>query len=643
MNHYAQFLYTILLIIFLNTVLLHCTEKTYTISPNGPTVYAPSLMLNSAHNHYPDMSHIISRAQSYGSNTATLPLFYTTAMYKKYFEEHGFTQQQILNQSCLYMSDEFVKYAQTLDGYEHAIKQLYADTRNVGFIKKCARVIAGSYCHGLQKRIKRLYNKINSKNNQTNHPITFIPIAVQQCSINILNNCYDYESVATQFNEITQHVIHNANAYNLAYIDTLELHIHNALDNIKNPINEAEFVFNVATVDYLLSTIQQQAHDKATAQKTILERSPELLARALTKFITHLNPITQVTSIYDLIKSAAQLTGKAIAHPINTLHDAQTITSHACTFLVNTAYLVTDITLGKLYLSPEEYQQRCNHAWKQCENVTAENIVDLAATVAADIVFFRGFTGALAYLKELDVVSKSGNYAATVAQKCRKAVDKHLQNKPIIVTTEGVALQMSHDLKELGGSVKEVITDSRAFIESMTNGVLKKVKTEIDVLKQQITCPPDCLPDCIRRGFFEINYRHAKIDCEHILSMELNLSKKNKINMSGFHHDFNNGIEKSGLVQLADKTIEANGCYQARPVINGSIIQSKTFFPAHWSREKVIEKIYEAFNDFVKSNKIPTLKPDDKYKIRGFTKEGIEIEMCVTKKGQITTAYPILE
>ncbi len=70
----------------------------------------------------------------------------------------------------------------------------------------------------------------------------------------------------------------------------------------------------------------------------------------------------------------------------------------------------------------------------------------------------------------------------------------------------------------------------------------------------------------------------------------------------------------------------------------------KTLFPQLWPREKVISKILEAYDHFIKTGaKNYELKPSGKYLVTGFTDEGIKIEMYITKKGQITTAYPVLE
>jgi hypothetical protein len=53
----------------------------------------------------------------------------------------------------------------------------------------------------------------------------------------------------------------------------------------------------------------------------------------------------------------------------------------------------------------------------------------------------------------------------------------------------------------------------------------------------------------------------------------------------------------------------------------------------------VIEKIYEAYNNFVKAG-LEAEFEKGKYLIRGFTDEGIKIEMYITTSGHIKTAYP---
>jgi uncharacterized protein VirK/YbjX len=104
-----------------------------------------------------------------------------------------------------------------------------------------------------------------------------------------------------------------------------------------------------------------------------------------------------------------------------------------------------------------------------------------------------------------------------------------------------------------------------------------------------------------------------------------------------------NLLEKSGVIEFFDKVVYKNGFYQATLRHNSHVVkQTATFFPAHWSREQVMKKIYEAYENFIKSGLKPHLARDGKYIIKGTIKEGIEIEMYITKNGHIRTAYPIL-
>jgi hypothetical protein len=105
-----------------------------------------------------------------------------------------------------------------------------------------------------------------------------------------------------------------------------------------------------------------------------------------------------------------------------------------------------------------------------------------------------------------------------------------------------------------------------------------------------------------------------------------------------------NTFRNSGIFEFVNEVIYEHGFYKATILHRGNKIKNiGTFFPAHWSRKKVIEKIYEAYGNFIKSGVKPMTTKDDKYLIRGLIEEGFEIEMRITKKGHVVTAYPILE
>ena len=75
-----------------------------------------------------------------------------------------------------------------------------------------------------------------------------------------------------------------------------------------------------------------------------------------------------------------------------------------------------------------------------------------------------------------------------------------------------------------------------------------------------------------------------------------------------------------------------------------NLVGKKTFFPAHWSREKVISKITEAYEEFLKTEENGAKRLNGNYIIAGIIDEGVVIRMHIdTEKALIINAYPILE
>jgi len=83
--------------------------------------YDKSFQDNKSHD---DFFH--NKSWDYHGTTHKLPFQnYTAQDFKDHFVVHGDTETRILNQRCLYMFDEFVKFAQTYPGYNNAIKNIY--------------------------------------------------------------------------------------------------------------------------------------------------------------------------------------------------------------------------------------------------------------------------------------------------------------------------------------------------------------------------------------------------------------------------------------------------------------------------------------------------------------------------------------
>jgi hypothetical protein len=56
---------------------------------------------------------------------------YNLQDFRDYCTKHGYSEKEILNQRCLYMYDEFVKFAQTHSDYPSTIKQLHAELKHL--------------------------------------------------------------------------------------------------------------------------------------------------------------------------------------------------------------------------------------------------------------------------------------------------------------------------------------------------------------------------------------------------------------------------------------------------------------------------------------------------------------------------------
>jgi len=459
---------------------------------------------------------------------------------------------------------------------------------------------------------------------------SFMAIDINQATATILENNNSYESVANEMSNLADRVFVNAHLCKLNFIENIENHIIDSLRIIKASENDAQFVFNVTIVDRVLTDIQQVSQSIVTGKPTLWERSPELLIRGFGKFFKGLNPLTQASNMGHLACDLGALLKKGgIAlwnDPIATTHNGITSIFTLTELIRNTANFTSDLTVGKLYLSPEEYKQRTDAFCAMMEplkDVTAEQYVDFVAQVAADILFFKGLGNTYTFLKEIDVLSKLGESTAVVTRTFKKGFDTHLANNPIVITAEGVTIKISdamHNINNSGGG-KNIINSSKALLESAYVKTAIELEEEIQAIRLLYSNLPN--------GFGEFSHKPIRIAYKHILGMEIDLSKKGKLTLSGFHQDFKNAIEKSGALKFTNKIVNKHGCYITDLVTNGLRVPDKTFFPAHWSRTEVISKIHEAYGNFIKSGVVPKLNNKGKYMIRGFTSEGIEIEMCL--------------
>ena len=434
----------------------------------------------------------------------------------------------------------------------------------------------------------------NTYKNRSDHKElinSFIPIDVQNNSINILNNSHDYASVGQQFDIMAKQVFNNARLCKLDFVENIENHIIDSLQIIKAPQNDAEFIFNVTVVDHLLTDIQLTTEAIVDGKLITWKRSSELFMRGLEKFGRGLNPITQVTNICHLLKDTA-VVGYYILDDIldETLHPNPMeqknffLKGQVCESLVNSARFTTDLIFGSSYLSKEEYLQRHATFWKDYgSKITAEIVVDLTAQILADFVYCKGIPSIFIYLKEIDAATKMEKQIAKVAKTFKKGFETHLADNPIFVTAEGIQARIpgtkiveymeatNANPKNVAAKVEKTVEDTLAMIKRRG----KQGSPYQEISKSTNTRPLDRLKgknligikDVSVSGYESLPKRVFLNNYEHYLQPELRTTTNGKIKPSGWHHDPGKSIERikkvnGHKIEIINKEIRSSGVYR---------------------------------------------------------------------------------
>ncbi len=216
----------------------------------------------------------------------------------------------------------------------------------------------------------------------------------------------------------------------------------------------------------------------------------------------------------------------------------------------------------------------------------------------------------------------------------KHTIDTSLAENPIAITAEGIIIGPVEHLQKAGILTQEIICDSRTLLESVKTGLRSTIEPELISLNnlfEGIT------------GFGAFINKRIKAATKHILGIEFSWSRKGKPQINGFHHDYKRIIANRDIFNFEYKTITKYGFYKADIFYHGDLIKhGATFFPSHWTRKKVMQKIKEAYVHALE-NKSPIVITSQGSQIDGLIQEGVIIRMHITNNGVIKSAYPLLE
>jgi len=170
-------------------------------------------------------------------------------------------------------------------------------------------------------------------------------------------------------------------------------------------------------------------------------------------------------------------------------------------------------------------------------------------------------------------------------------------------------------------------------LEDFCKQFLKDLQDELPCLHAKF--------DHKEKGLTPFSNEYISLDYEHVLGIEISMRNGVPFKIGGFHHDPEYAFRKNGALKFKD-TIKARGAFYKSDIFyDGRLLASKSFFPASWSRNKVVAKIFEAYKNFEKSGEEPTPLANGRYRIREKIRGGTIIEMYI-KNGIILTAYPLI-
>ncbi|MDP3889250.1 MAG: hypothetical protein Q8Q25_01750 [bacterium] len=223
---------------------------------------------------------------------------------------------------------------------------------------------------------------------------TVLPQGMQHEIIDVLASSTNHTVVAQKLDTKIQEVLQQAELHHLVVHPELDWRLQAALRALPESVNAEDFTFHLATVEHLVNDMRMQA---VSEHKSLIERSPALLAQAVNKYFECLAPTeTELALIVDL------------------------------------ARYVSDATVGTEYLSAEVREQRIAQFWHTIDSLSfdnlsklnAEQIIDSAVYIAARATYVVGAYAAISIIKKRFI----------------KVFDSVIGANPALITNEGAVL-----------------------------------------------------------------------------------------------------------------------------------------------------------------------------------------------------------
>ena len=594
----------------------------------------------------------------------------STAELQAYFTAKNWTEDEILSQRQLYISNAYIELVKNYAAYPAYIKKYYQKYLKYGVLRKCWSWMKGTYTSGMAHRFRELHQdlvreetaqQLRSKQQEVQRMyhgelkkieselIANIPYT--QARREAINATYKNDLRTLRKISVAEDVQRSAKEYEIeksaleqGLMNPYEYQLHtefveqlHAVTRLQSHSQWGEYHVFLDAVGYgvSLGIEANHDHDAVTATHWADYAWKALdIAQAVGEGIA-LGCYNTIMMPIDLAILAGQAVTYPIIHPIESFNvlgqGVETIISEfsydSCQKLVKGFEDLWNIDREEAWDTLlDQIDSTVTYCCEELDKVPLREKVKHTTALLTELILPAKFF-------------KMGKKLCTSMRPLVRAALEIVRDEQIVVEIAGagenILMKASESINEVGSAVTNVAQESGMVLRLFHASLMKNLEPEIAALRS--------LFDNKIKGFGEFANKYLKMDYEHILGIDLSFSRRGVPQIGGFHHDYMHTIKKSKTFEFVNEVVDKTGFYTAELFCEGKYIDIKTFFPAQWSREQVINAIYEVYENFIKNGCIPKLEIDGKYSMQGLTKEGIEIIMYITKKGTIKTAYPILK
>lgn len=578
-----------------------------------------------------------------------------------YFTINNYTEGEILSKPLLYMNAAYLTLVKQLPRYPEFVERYYKRYSAYGRLFKIWQTINFRYCKGLAKQFERLHTECKEQQDKDacNTTAKHAYISELKRVENILKDGSHHLRSDNHINARleaitlsqkkpegtlrTPHVsndsINFATRYGITEADITHV-----------TMNHYEYQLHTEFIAHIQNTLTLQTKYVLCEPNIFIDALGNSIALGIKSNYVH-NPewatrwsdfcyeaLEIVTGIGEGILLGSYNTINAVMDPVRTLTN---IAHGVCMLGSLTARTLGTLAHWHTLIEQGEYDQYGTEI-----DAISEHLICMATTIKEHATHMpkREIAKQItACGTEWILMEQMFNLGYTLCSNLGHTIKKTIQylkdegpaGEFALATTDGILLKASENINSSGGNVKNLVSNTSELLGIAIAEYTTTLQAELEIIRKSL--------DNKVKGFLECANKYLKPEYEHILGINT-ISGRNGISkIGGFHHDGMHSFRKSGILEFVDLAKTESGFYKANIFSAGRYIDTKTFFPAHWTRKQVMEKILETCESFIKNGQLPTLTKDGKYLIKHMIENGVEIEIYITKSGHIKTAYPVLK